>query len=92
MVMDYDALRAAGSGLGTAAVIVMDKSTDIVKAIARLSAFYKHESCGQCTPCREGTGWMWRVMERLVKGQAKIEEIDMLWDVSKQPKAIQFAP
>lgn len=84
MVMDYDALRAAGSGLGTAAVIVMDKSTDIVKAIARLSAFYKHESCGQCTPCREGTGWMWRVMERLVKGQAKIEEIDMLWDVSKQ--------
>ena len=62
----------------------MDRSTDIIKAIARLSYFYKHESCGQCTPCREGTGWMWRVMERLVKGEAEIEEIDMLFDVSKQ--------
>ena len=70
------------SDLGTAAVIVMDKSTDLIKAIARLSAFYKHESCGQCTPCREGTGWMWRVMERMVKGDAEIEEIDMLLDVS----------
>ena len=66
------------SGLGTAAVIVMDKSTDIVRAIARLSHFYKHESCGQCTPCREGTGWMWRVMERMVEGDAEVEEIDML--------------
>jgi NADH-quinone oxidoreductase F subunit len=84
VLMDFDALRAVQSGLGTAAVIVMDKSTDIVKAIARLSYFYKHESCGQCTPCREGTGWMWRVMERLVKGHAAIEEIDMLLDVTKQ--------
>src|SRR3712207_9005443 len=67
--MDFDGLKALGSGLGTAAVIVMDKSTDIVKAISRISYFYKHESCGQCTPCREGTGWMWRVMERLVKGK-----------------------
>ncbi|MBV9833996.1 MAG: NADH-quinone oxidoreductase subunit F, partial [Alphaproteobacteria bacterium] len=66
------------------AVIVMDKSTDVVKAIARLSYFYKHESCGQCTPCREGTGWMWRVMERLVKGDARVEEIDVLYDVTKQ--------
>ncbi|MBC7134974.1 MAG: NADH-quinone oxidoreductase subunit F, partial [Oceanibaculum nanhaiense] len=72
------------SGLGTAAVIVMDKSTDIVKAIARLSYFYKHESCGQCTPCREGTGWMWRVMERMVRGEAEVGEIDMLEDVTKQ--------
>ncbi|MCU0789614.1 MAG: NADH-quinone oxidoreductase subunit NuoF [Nitratireductor sp.] len=82
--MDFDALRALQSGLGTAAVIVMDKSTDIVKAIARLSYFYKHESCGQCTPCREGTGWMWRVMERLVRGEAHKREIDMLLDVTKQ--------
>ncbi|WP_138380155.1 NADH-quinone oxidoreductase subunit NuoF [Luteithermobacter gelatinilyticus] len=82
--MDFDSLRDVQSGLGTAAVIVMDKSTDIVKAIARLSAFYKHESCGQCTPCREGTGWMWRVMERLVTGNAELEEIDMLLDVTKQ--------
>jgi len=84
VLMDFDALRAVQSGLGTAAVIVMDKSTDIVKAIARLSYFYKHESCGQCTPCREGTGWMWRVMERMVKGNAALEEIDMLLDVTKQ--------
>lgn len=61
--MDFDGLRALGSGLGTAAVIVMDESTDIVRAISRLSYFYKHESCGQCTPCREGASWMWRVME-----------------------------
>jgi NADH-quinone oxidoreductase subunit F len=82
--MDFDGLRDLQSGLGTAAVIVMDKSTDVVKAIARISYFYKHESCGQCTPCREGTGWMWRVMERLVEGNAEIEEIDLLWDVTKQ--------
>nr|WP_221240405.1 NADH-quinone oxidoreductase subunit NuoF [Sphingobium boeckii] len=82
--MDFDGLKALGSGLGTAAVIVMDKSTDIVRAISRLSYFYKHESCGQCTPCREGTGWMWRVMERLRKGEADVSEIDMLYDVTKQ--------
>jgi NADH-quinone oxidoreductase subunit F len=82
--MDFDGLKDLGSGLGTAAVIVMDKSTDIVKAISRISYFYKHESCGQCTPCREGTGWMWRVMERLVEGNAEIHEIDTLWDVTKQ--------
>ncbi len=82
--MDFDALRALQSGLGTAAVIVMDKSTDIVRAISRLSYFYKHESCGQCTPCREGTGWMWRMMERLRTGDAAIEEIDMLHEVTKQ--------
>ena len=82
--MDFDSLRDLKSGLGTAAVIVMDKSTDIVRAIARLAYFYKHESCGQCTPCREGTGWMWRVMERMVTGQAHKKEIDMLLDVTKQ--------
>ena len=84
VLMDFDALREVNSGLGTAAVIVMDKSTDIVYAIARLSAFYKHESCGQCTPCREGTGWMMRVMNRMVTGEAELSEIDMLWEVSKQ--------
>jgi NADH-quinone oxidoreductase subunit F len=82
--MDFTALKDLKSGLGTAAVIVMDKSTDIVRAIARISYFYKHESCGQCTPCREGTGWMWRVMERLVTGDAHVEEIDTLLDVTKQ--------
>ncbi len=82
--MDFDSLAKLGSGLGTAAVIVMDKSTDIIRAIARLSYFYKHESCGQCTPCREGTGWMWRVMQRMVEGRAQKKEIDMLFDVSKQ--------
>ena len=84
VLMDFDALRESQSGLGTAAVIVMDKSTDVIKAIARLSYFYKHESCGQCTPCREGTGWMWRVMERMVRGEADTSEIDMLLSVSKQ--------
>ncbi|WP_020398874.1 NADH-quinone oxidoreductase subunit NuoF [Kordiimonas gwangyangensis] len=84
VLMDFDSLREVQSGLGTAAVIVMDKSTDIVKAITRLSEFYKHESCGQCTPCREGTGWMWRVMERLVEGRAEKSEIDTLLDVTKQ--------
>jgi NADH-quinone oxidoreductase subunit F len=82
--MDFDSLREVTSGLGTAGVIVMDKSTDIIYAIARLSYFYKHESCGQCTPCREGAGWLWRVMVRMVKGNATVEEIDMLWEVTKE--------
>jgi len=82
VLMDFDSLQAVNSALGTAAVIVMDKSTDIVKAIARLSKFYKHESCGQCTPCREGLGWVWRVMQRMVEGDASVTEIDMLLDVS----------
>jgi NADH-quinone oxidoreductase subunit F len=84
MLMDFDSLREAKSGLGTAAVIVMNKETDIIDAICRLSHFYMHESCGQCTPCREGTGWMYRVMTRLVKGQARLEEIDTLLDVTYQ--------
>ncbi len=84
VLMDFDSLKAAQSGLGTAAVIVMDKSTDVVDAIARLSYFYKHESCGQCTPCREGTGWLYNVMERMKKGDARLEEIDMLQELTKQ--------
>jgi len=84
VLMDFDALRDVKSGLGTAAVIVMDKSTDVVKAIARIAYFYKHESCGQCTPCREGTGWMWRVLERMAKGESETSEIDTLLDVASQ--------
>ncbi|GBD44522.1 NADH-quinone oxidoreductase subunit F [bacterium HR40] len=82
--MDFDSLVEVKSGLGTAGVIVMDRSTDIVRAIGRLSRFYMHESCGQCTPCREGTGWLWRMMERLALGDAEPEEIDLLYEVSKQ--------
>ncbi len=83
-LMDFDDLASRKSGLGTAGMIVMDKECDIVAAIARLSYFYKHESCGQCTPCREGTGWMWRIMERMVTGEAEPKEIDMLLDVASQ--------
>ncbi len=82
--MDFDSLREVQSGLGTAGVIVMDRSTDVVRAIARLSKFYMHESCGQCTPCREGTGWLWRMMMRMAEGRAKLEEIDLLLDVTKE--------
>lgn len=82
--MDFDSLREVGTALGTAGVIVMDKSTDIIYAIARLSYFYKHESCGQCTPCREGAGWMWRMMMRMVSGNASVEEIDQLYEVTKE--------
>lgn len=81
--MDFDDLKRVGSGLGTAAVIVMDKSTDPIDAILRLAKFYQHESCGQCTPCREGTGWMMDLLERMKKGDADFAEIDMLWELSK---------
>jgi NADH-quinone oxidoreductase F subunit len=84
MKMDFDSLREVQSGLGTAGVIVMDKSTDVVRAIARLSKFYMHESCGQCTPCREGTGWLWRMMTRMAEGRARVEEIDLLFEVTKE--------
>jgi NADH-quinone oxidoreductase subunit F len=83
-LMDFDALKDSKTGLGTAAVIVIDKSADIIDSICRIALFYKHESCGQCTPCREGTGWMWRVMTRMVQGKAEISEIDKLWDVTKE--------
>jgi NADH-quinone oxidoreductase subunit F len=84
LVMDFDALRDVQSGLGTAAIMVMDQSTDMIAAIARLSSFYAHESCGQCTPCREGTGWMARMMARLVSGEASSGEIDTLEQVTRQ--------
>lgn len=84
VLMDFDSLRAVNSGLGTAALIVMDKSTDLIFAITRLARFYWHESCGQCTPCREGTGWLYRVMQRMVTGEARVDEIDMLLDVGAQ--------
>jgi len=99
--MDYDSLKDAQSGLGTGAVIVMDKSTDIIAAIARFSSvrrpshvfcvcsvltplvqFYKHESCGQCTPCREGTTWMMNMMNRMVEGRGHQREIDMLLELT----------
>ena len=82
VLMDFDSLSAVKSGLGTAAVIVMDKSTDIIQAIARLSKFYMHESCGQCTPCREGTGWMWRMLLEIAAGRASMEDIDHLEEVT----------
>jgi NADH-quinone oxidoreductase subunit F len=84
VLMDFDALRDVQSGLGTAAVIVMDTSTDVVAAITRLAKFYMHESCGQCTPCREGTGWLWRMLVRIGRGDAELAEIDLLHDVTKE--------
>ena len=84
VLMDFDSLQSVQSGLGTAAVIVMDKSTDLIKAISRISYFYKHESCGQCTPCREGTGWLWEMMEKMAKGDAKKEDIDVLLSLTKR--------
>ena len=84
VTMDFDTLRSHQSGLGTAGVIVMNKQTDVIAAISRLSEFYKVESCGQCTPCREGTGWIARIMRRLVKGDAEEAEIDQLLGITKQ--------
>ena len=82
--MDFDSLIEQKSGLGTAGVVVINKDQDIIKCIARIARFYKHESCGQCTPCREGAGWMWRMLERMVKGEALKEEVNMLAGVTKQ--------
>jgi NADH-quinone oxidoreductase subunit F len=84
LIFDFDGLRAVKSSLGTAGMIVMDKSTDVVRAIARIAYFFKHESCGQCSPCREGTGWMWRVLERMAHGEAEKREIDVLLEVTTQ--------
>jgi NADH-quinone oxidoreductase subunit F len=80
--MDYDAIAKAGSMLGSGAVIVMDDSRCMVKSLLRLSYFYQHESCGQCTPCREGTGWLWRVVDRIEHGQGKTSDIDLLNSVA----------
>jgi len=83
-LMDFDSLKALGSGLGTGGIIVMDKSTDIIHAIANLSHFYMHESCGQCSPCREGTGWMWRMLTKLAQGEGSPQDIDTLLDVTHE--------
>jgi len=84
LTMDYDAIAKAGSMLGSGAVIVMDDSRSMVHSLLRLSYFYMHESCGQCTPCREGTGWMWRLMEKLVRGESSMEEVELLEQVTRQ--------
>ena len=84
ITMDFDSLVKEKSGLGTAGIVVINKDQDIIKCMARIAKFYKHESCGQCTPCREGTGWMWRMLERMAKGNASIKEIDLLAEVTKQ--------
>ena len=84
VLMDFDSLKNAGSALGTGGIIVINKQTDILSSIARLSEFYHHESCGQCTPCREGTGWIMRMMRKLVDNKCTIEEVNLLEEVTKQ--------
>ena len=80
--MDADSLKAAGSSVGTAGLIVMDEDTDLIQVITRISKFYYHESCGQCTPCREGTGWLWKILERFEKGEGREGDIDLLLDIA----------
>ena len=84
ITMDFDSLTKVQSGLGTAGIIVINKDQDIIKCMARIAKFYKHESCGQCTPCREGCGWMWRMLERIANGESTYKEIDLLYDITKQ--------
>jgi NADH-quinone oxidoreductase subunit F len=84
VTMDYDSLRAAGSALGTGAVVVMDETTCMVRMLERISRFFYAESCGQCTPCREGTGWMYRVISRIESGQGRQQELDMLVDIANK--------
>ena len=84
LTMDFDSLVENKSGLGTAGIVVINKDQDIVECMARIARFYKHESCGQCTPCREGSGWMWRILDRVVKRKATFSDIDLLSDVTKQ--------
>lgn len=80
--MDAESLKAAGSSVGTAGLIVMDEDTDLIKVITRIAKFYYHESCGQCTPCREGTGWLWKVLKRFELGEGRLEDIDLLMEVA----------
>jgi NADH-quinone oxidoreductase subunit F len=80
--MDADSLKAAGSSVGTAGLIVMDEDTDLIKVITRISKFYYHESCGQCTPCREGTGWLWKILKRFEQGEGRADDIDLLMDIA----------
>jgi NADH-quinone oxidoreductase subunit F len=82
ITMDYDAISKAGSMLGSGAVIVMDETRCMVRSLLRLSYFYHEESCGQCTPCREGTGWLWRIVNRIEHGQGRPEDLDLLKDVA----------
>ncbi len=84
VLMDFDGLRELGTGLGTAAVVVMNKEVDVLAVMTRISGFYKHESCGQCTPCREGVGWVYRLMSRLAEGEGSKEELDQLFNLTKR--------
>ena len=80
--MDADSLKAAGSSVGTAGMIVMDEDTDLIRVISRIAKFYYHESCGQCTPCREGTGWLWKILKRFEAGDGQSTDIDLLMDIA----------
>ncbi|MBI4429338.1 MAG: NADH-quinone oxidoreductase subunit NuoF [Ignavibacteriales bacterium] len=80
--MDADSMKIAGSAVGTAGLIVMDEDTDLIKVLTRVAKFYYHESCGQCTPCREGTGWLWKVLKRFEKSQARMQDIELLMDIA----------
>ena len=80
--MDADSLKAAGSSVGTAGMIVMDENTDLIRVISRIAKFYYHESCGQCTPCREGTGWLWKILKRFEAGEGQSTDIDLLMDIA----------
>jgi NADH-quinone oxidoreductase subunit F len=82
VTMDADGLKAAGSSVGTAGLIVMDEDTDLIRVITRIAGFYHHESCGQCTPCREGTGWMHKLLRRFESGDATAVDIDLLMDIA----------
>jgi NADH-quinone oxidoreductase subunit F len=84
VTMDFDSLKACGSSFGTGAMVVMDETTCMVKMLRRISRFYMAESCGQCTPCREGTGWLYRVLTRITEGKGKREDLDMLVDVANK--------
>jgi NADH-quinone oxidoreductase subunit F len=84
LTMDFDTIKKAGSGLGTGAMVVMDETTCMVSLLRRISRFYHAESCGQCTPCREGTGWMYRVLTRITEGKGKQQDLDMLVDVANK--------
>jgi NADH-quinone oxidoreductase subunit F len=80
--MDAESLKAAGSAIGTGGVMVMDEDTDLVKVLARITKFYYHESCGQCTPCREGTGWMLKILNRILRGEGSVNDLDLLISVA----------
>jgi NADH-quinone oxidoreductase subunit F len=80
--MDAESLKAGGSSVGTAGMIVMDEDTDLIRVISRISKFYYHESCGQCTPCREGTGWLWKILTRFERGEGRTDDIDLLMDIA----------